>query len=107
MTTQTIDPQQLDPWSTVLPGNGPQFGNAIFVNGPGTPPLGSGSLQLTLPVGADINDVAGLRYENSLSGLTSLSYETYVTTGDANDAPYLALVVSHRFTADDIFIFEP
>src|SRR5438105_1122731 len=96
MTTQTIDPSHLNPWLEHSQG----VGDAYLAAGPGTPPLGAGSLQLVIPAGLSSFHFAGFSTNTlngssavALSDLTSLGYATYVTSDAGNDAPYLALKV--------------
>src|SRR3954470_12347610 len=53
-------------------------GNATFVTGPASPPLGIGSLQLNTPTGAD--KIQAFNYEHigtQLSAIDAMGYSTY------------------------------
>lgn len=95
-------------WNCVNTGaaNPPQL-----VTGPGVPPVGNGSVQLS--VGA--NGANGTYVENPdyagflLSDLTVLSYATYVQTYVNGQAPYLVLALDFDGDAivEDALAFEP
>jgi hypothetical protein len=81
-----------------------------FVNGPDTPPLGTGSANLAVGNGSANGGGDGaseLRNTSfagiALSSLTALSYSSYVTSNNGSQAPYLRLYLSN---GDSIF-FEP
>ncbi len=82
-----------------------------FVSGPATPPLGIGSVRMQ--PGTDGDSAGRLRTTNLdgtlLSDLTSLSYQTYVSTNLNCQAPYLLIEVDldSNTTADDYLFFEP
>jgi hypothetical protein len=86
--------------------------SVTFVNGPGTPPLGTGSAQFS--VGTDGNDAAQLRHPGYsgllLNQLTALSYSTYVQQdGSGGQAPYIILQIDTDGDAgiEDLLFFEP
>lgn len=66
-----------------------------FVEGPDTPPLGSGSLEFD--VGANGSGGGEIRFTDyggtSLSNITDLSFWTHVQAPDADVSPYMALYV--------------
>lgn len=82
-----------------------------FVNGPATPPLGTGSVQFSL--GIDGNGKAALGHNGlagtPLSALTQLSYSTYVQNNNSGQAPALELAIDYTGdgAADDRLVFEP
>jgi hypothetical protein len=87
-------------------------GSVAFVTGPGTPPAGTGSVQLTVGANGDSyptvrnGDYSGTK----LSSLTALDYWTYVShAGSGNQAAYLDLYVDNNKDGvkDDILTFEP
>jgi hypothetical protein len=87
-----------------------------FVNGPGMPPLGKGSMKLNVPPGiyhaADYARFKDGEYNNTpLSSLTSLSYSTYIESRDtAADAPFLVMQVDStgvNDSSDDHLVFDP
>ena len=106
--TTVVRPGALDGWATSSSGTA----GAAFVTGPGTPPLGQGSAQLS--VGSNGDSAAQLRntaYNGvKLADLTALGYSTYVTQdGSGGQAPYLILNVDWNIdgTVDDQLFFEP
>ena len=91
-------------------GNG---GSGSFVNGPATPPLGLGSAQLSITASNQgyalgKSDYAGVK----LSDITSLSYSTYVQTGNNTVAPALQLNIDPDLTVANTnwygrLVYEP
>jgi hypothetical protein len=86
--------------------------NQQFVNGPGSPPAGTGSREFT--VGSDGDSFEGYGQTGvsgtKLSDVTALSYSTYVTQyGSGGQAPYLAIRLDYDNDGgtDDRFFFEP
>jgi hypothetical protein len=87
-------------------------GSISFVSGPATPPLGTGSVKLT--VGANGDSYPTLRYGGyngvALANVTAFSYSTYVTQfGTGGQAPYIDLKIDYTGdgSADDTLTFEP
>jgi hypothetical protein len=87
-------------------------GSTSIVTGPGTPPMGDGSLQFN--VGAEGEDGVQARqsgYDGQfLRDLAALEYSTYIQTpGSGGQAPYLILDVdlNNDGTRDDLWFFEP
>ena len=77
-------------------GNG---GSGSFVTGPGTPPLGVGSAQLALTASTQGYALGNsLDGDTALSSITSLSYSTYVQTGNNTVAPALQLNIDSDLT---------
>ncbi|HEV2800698.1 MAG TPA: thrombospondin type 3 repeat-containing protein [Pyrinomonadaceae bacterium] len=83
-----------------------------FEQGPGTPPLGTGSVELS--VGPNGNSAAQMRSTHyngvSLGDITALTYSTYVSTpGSGGQAPYIILNLDTTgdTTVDDQLFFEP
>jgi uncharacterized repeat protein (TIGR01451 family) len=110
----TVTPSSLDGWtlSTTDDGDATNTATVNIVAGPGTPPMGDGSLQLS--IGADGADAAQARnntYDGQLlRDLTSLLYSTYVDVdGSGGQAPYIILNVDYdgNGTTDDFLFFEP
>ncbi len=109
--TTVVTPTSLAPWQIVNAGGG----TVTFENGPGTPPLGTGSAELR--VGPNGGDFASLRHPGyqgvELADLTALSYSTYVDQdGSGGQAPYLSLRIDLdgdlMTTGDqDTIYFEP
>ncbi|MDQ4123030.1 MAG: FG-GAP-like repeat-containing protein, partial [Acidobacteriota bacterium] len=109
-STVVVRQNSLQGWQQQNTGGATQS----FIVGPGTPPLGVGSLQLS--VGANGNDAAQIRnpqyHGTRLDSLTSLSYSTYVQQDGAGggQVPYIILHVDHDNdpgTAADLLFFEP
>jgi len=116
--TVVVSPADMDGWAFRTPDPDPNTpanettATAQFVNGPGTPPLGTGSAQLN--VGSNGVSTAQIRNTNyagtMLSELTALSYSTYVAQNlNGAQAPYLALYLDYNNdnTPDDVILFEP
>jgi hypothetical protein len=82
-----------------------------FVEGPATPPLPTGSAQMS--VGADGDGAAQLRQTGfagtKLADLTALGYSTYVQQNNGGQATYIMLNVDRDGdgAADDLLFFEP
>jgi hypothetical protein len=94
-------------WSFATSGGN----SASFVNGPASPPFGTGSANFT--VTTDGSAAAGIRntsYNGTpLADITSLSYWEYATTWNGQQVPYLTLNIDsdNNGTSDDILFFEP
>src|SRR4051794_2866057 len=86
-------------------------GTAAFLPGPGSPPLGIGSLQLTTPTGAD--KIQAFNYDHigtTLSSIDTLGYSTYRTAGDLQQDTALNMEVDFNGPAAGGFttlVFEP
>jgi hypothetical protein len=86
--------------------------SAVFVTGPGTPPVGVGSLQLTTATGAEKVYLFNYDYvETPLSAIDTISYSTYRTAGSAQQVTALNIQVDYNgpdveggFTT---LVFEP
>ena len=106
-TTLTVTPANLQGWQI----QGDPGTSVTFVDGPLTPPLGSGSVRFQIPANGDL--FTNLRNPNyagtPLAGLTSLDYFTYVTNNVDGQAPYLILNVDtdNDGISDDRLFFEP
>gem|GEM_PF-1825140 len=110
--TVTVSPGNMGSWAVTTTGSG----SGSFVTGPSSPPLGVGSLRLS--VGENGNDAAQARntsYSGTLlSNLTTLSYSTYTsndgtapTTGDQTIYMILNVDYDGNGTQDDLLFFEP
>jgi hypothetical protein len=66
-------------------------GTGAFVNGPETPPMGTGSAQLTVNDSGRMLLLSNAHASTSLSSITALSYSTYKESGAAALAPSLQL----------------
>ena len=92
------------------------FGSVTFVTGPGTPPLGTGSLRLQTFAGKG-DGSAQMRNTNyagvKLSDLTNLTYWAYSAMNNGQQFPYFTLSVQCNGGAPtcpggtDILFFEP
>src|SRR2546423_1640948 len=106
-TTLTVTPSSSQGWVVY----GDPGASVTFVDGPATPPLGSGSIRLQIP--ADGNAFTNIRqpgYAGTLlSSLTALDYYTYVNHFVDGQAPYLLLNIDtdNDGVADDFLFFEP
>lgn len=86
-------------------------GVAEFVNGPATPPMGSGSAHLN--TGTNGSQSAQMRngghVGTRIADLTTLQYSTYVTAWNGSQVPYLTIWVdtNNDTIADDRLWFEP
>ena len=115
----TVKPSMMDGWNFqlghLLSGTSTALGG--FSLGPGSPPLGTGSVHFT--TGLDGNSYAQIRNSDyggqPLSGLTALSYDTYVSAHHGSVAPYIVLNVDVNDDGifdpnggiDDLIFFEP
>lgn len=106
-TTYVVTPTTLQGWQIQTDTTQ----TVTFVEGPATPPLPTGSAQLS--VGADGDGGAQLRQTNfagtKLADLTTLSYSTFVQQNNDGQAPYIILNVDRdgNGTVDDLLFFEP
>ncbi len=113
--TVIVYPGNMDGWSFhKFDGNfmPTTAGTAEMVNGPATPPLGTGSAHLATAPGAGDGSaqIGSSDYDGvKLSQITSLSYSTYMTANNGQQFPYLVLCVSTTggTTPDDFVEFEP
>lgn len=117
--TIVVSPTNLSDWSFdnrdvngIVGANSTGVGS--FVAGPATPPLGSGSANLSTGNGTTGGDgAAELRNTGysgiALSTITALSYSTYATQNNGQQFPYFGLTISTTggTTADDVLFFEP
>jgi hypothetical protein len=109
--TTTVRPSSMDGWAAQTDN---PTAAVTFMNGPGSPPLGSGSAELKTGNGTIGGDgAAQLRNVNyagtKLSDLTELRYSTYVIQNNGQQAPYLILQIDTDLngTVDDLLFFEP
>jgi hypothetical protein len=87
-------------------------GNATFVNGPASPPLGIGSLQLNTPTGAD--KIQAFNYDHvgtPLSAVDAMGYSTYRSAGSADQDTAINVEVDVNGTSTPggftTLVFEP
>lgn len=82
-----------------------------FENGPGTPPLGSGSVQFTVDASGATD--AQMRTTNHngmlLADISTLSYCTYVVQNNSAQATYIILNIdwNNDGSTEDLLFFEP
>jgi hypothetical protein len=93
-------------------GSSPATGSQTFMIGPGTPPVGTGSLQLAVGSNGASFEQAMFGGLNGvpLSDLRALTYSTYVSqTGSGGQAPYIILRIDwdNNGSVDDLLFFEP
>jgi hypothetical protein len=108
VTVTTTNPQG---WAVVQDNSG-TTGGGSFVTGPGTPPLGAGSAELYTNNSNDGYFLAGsLLGGTKLADITSLSYSTYVQTGNNTIAPSLQFDVSQDVSDSSTYqgrlVYEP
>ena len=87
-------------------------GNGAFVTGPGTPPLGVGSISLTTPTPADKVQLFNFDHIGTkLADVRSMSYSTYRTTGTAEQVTAINVVIDFdgpgTATGFSTLVFEP
>lgn len=112
-TVIKVTPSNLQTWQMQHAHclGGTSTGSQQFVTGPGTPPLGTGSLRFT--IGSDGDSFETIRYPGldtvRIDSLTALSYSTYVTNFNDGQAPYILLNIDFNgdTTIDDQLFFEP
>jgi len=86
-------------------------GSAAFRVGPGTAPLGLGSLELTTPTGAD--KIQAFNYDHigtTLNSINEMGYSNYRESGDAQQTTALNMEVDINGAAPGGFttlVFEP
>jgi hypothetical protein len=114
--TIIVTPSNTDGWTAVHESCSavPTTGSQAFVNGPGTPPAGSGSYELRTGLNPQSYETFRQKDYNGtkLSNVTSLTYWTYVQSFGANSsgqAPYIDLYVDNNNDGvrDDTLTFEP
>ena len=103
-TTVIVDPDNMGSWAfDNRDANGDVGANSTgvgqMVTGPGTPPLGVGSAQLSTgdgTMGGDGGeDLRTTAYDGvALSQLTQLSFSTYATVNNGSQFPYLSIDIS-------------
>src|SRR5687768_13397853 len=124
-TFLTVSPTNLQGWQVQVTtaATATPTPSVTFVNGPATPPLGTGSAEFR--VGANGNDAAQLRHPGyagtqlpdpsptqppAANELSSLSYSTYTQQdGSGGQSPYIILQIDTDGDAgiEDLLFFEP
>ncbi|HEX5706040.1 MAG TPA: hypothetical protein VFX96_02010 [Pyrinomonadaceae bacterium] len=123
-TFLTVSPTNLQGWQiqVTTSATATPTPSVTFVNGPDTPPLGTGSAELR--VGANGGDAAQLRHPGfagtrlpnptptppAANELSALTYSTYVQQdGSGGQAPYIILQIDTDGDAgiEDLLFFEP
>jgi hypothetical protein len=110
--TVVVHPGDMDGWAVVHDTCGAaSTGSVSFVNGPGSPPAGVGSVKFTIGANGDSYETLRTGQYNAvkLSALTSLDYWTYVTSAPGSQAAYIDLYVdwNNDNVQDDTITFEP
>jgi hypothetical protein len=116
-TAQTVvTPGNMQGWSFFSLDDtfdGPQVGSiGAMVSGPATPPLGTGSAELSTITGGGgggVGITTGAFDGTLLSSITSLSYQAYNFANNGQQFPYLALNVNLNDGSgnQDTLFFEP
>lgn len=116
-TTVVVSPSSMGNWTFVnADGNGTVGANpgatGQMVNGPATPPAGTGSANLATGNGTTGGDGASILANSgykgvALSSITALGYSTYVTANNGSQFPYLRLEVTYGAGLFDQLFFEP
>lgn len=116
-TSETIYPSDVTPQVENTPptnewvGYSRAAGSYAFRSGPATPPLGTGSVELTTPTGAD--KITLFNFEHVGTGLgdvDAMKYSTYRTAGSAQQVAALNLAVDINGSApggSTTLVFEP
>ncbi len=91
INTVTVYPGHEQGWAFINDQtNTPETG--VFVNGPGTPPLGSGSAQLTTASTSEGHILAKAAFAGTkLADISALSYATYQAPANPSNATAIAL----------------
>ncbi len=110
-----VTPSSMDGWAFLITDPDVNYGAgdavADMVNGPATPPLGSGSAHFN--TGSDGSQSAQLRNSSwagtRIDALTSLDYSTYATSWNGQQVPYLTIYLDTDGDGvrDDRLWFEP
>jgi putative cell wall-binding protein len=92
--TTVVTPEAMDSWSFVRENAGTTSTGAMGA-GPDTPPLGTGSAQMTLPGATDGMTIMSDRFEGTrFDEILDLSYSTYRSSGSS------ALAIAFAFNVD-------
>ena len=102
-TTVTVTPSAMGSWFFYDDGNPGGIGN--MVAGPGTPPLGTGSVHFALPTSTARETIATTAYAGTpFAKITNLQYSTYRNSVDAGNN----LAVTLQFdVASDLSVANP
>jgi hypothetical protein len=103
MCVVPVSPGKLNGWTIVQ-------GEVVFANGPGTPPVGTGAVQIST-VSATRSTLANTSYAGfPIANLTSLRYSTYMQHGSTTGVVVPAIKLPVRYNNNTTFttlIFEP
>lgn len=112
-TSVTVTPSAMNGWFFYDDGSPGGIGN--LVTGPGTPPLGTGSVQLATPLGTARENIttqnfAGTRFSN----ITNLQYSSYRSSADGGNNLSITLQFDTDYDMNDTtttwqgrVVFEP
>lgn len=90
-STVVVRPSNMQGW-TFINDQTDGAGNGTIVNGPATPPLGVGSVQLTTSTGSDGQMISkSTNLGMKLSDINNLKYSTFQATTNVSNATALAL----------------
>ena len=109
-STILVDPSNPNGWAFSNMDNSPNV-NATgqFVTGPATPPLGTGSANLTVGDAASSEIFVDTSLNPGVPNFTALSYSTYVTTSTpgSGSAPALEFDLFKGATYEGRLVFDP
>jgi len=112
--TVLVDPANMGSWGFYEDGPAGSSGAGSFVSGPGTPPLGSGSAQLSTgdTTSSEVLFNYGTDVGTPLTDITSLYYQSYVVSspGSNDQSPSLQFNVvksNSATTYQGRLVFEP
>jgi hypothetical protein len=109
-STILVDPSNPNGWAFSNLDNFPNVdATGQFVTGPATPPLGTGSANLTVGDAASSEKFVDTSLAPGAPNFTALSYSTYVTTSTPGSgaAPVLAFDLFEGATYEGRLVFDP
>lgn len=112
-----ISPAHMGDWAFVNSDENGTVGanpgaTGAMVNGPATPPAGTGSANIATGNGTTGGDGASILANSGYAGtaltsITALSYSTYMVSNNGQQMPYLRLEVTYGGGLFDQLFFEP
>lgn len=109
-STILVDPSNPNGWAFSNLDNSPNVdATGQFVTGPATPPLGTGSANLTVGDAASSEILIDTSLNPGAPSFTALSYSTYVTTSTpgSGSAPVLAFDLYQGASYKGRLVFDP